>query len=296
MKRRVKKRARRRLKLWVKLAILGLFVLIIGGGIGYKLYMEHINAEDPTGTIETPSIDEEVTQGEVEELNGEDTKIGEITYTVYDGTVLVKDGDTDIVLGEITDEVSKEIMWPIEYLVGGDASGHDVLNSVGKDIGVGDDVLVDDGFSFATFGEGSANPPTYIVYKDCSFLYLGDAEESDERTIASYITAPDVVVAAKRGLSNNNYIIKTLKPRIAVVMSGEPYSLPENLFKDSENSSLYVTGINGNLSFKCDGNIVTPLFDPQTVVTQASLVELKGEDGDKSTDSDDNKTAKVPLD
>lgn len=98
-----------------------------------------------------------------------------------------------------------------------------------------------------------------IVFKNNSFLFMGDAEESVERTLTN-VTA-DVIKVGHHGSdssSSQNFLNK-VNPKYAVISVGKDnqYNHPSlDIIKRYEkmNCQIFRTDINGNIVFTSDGN------------------------------------------
>lgn len=334
MKRRVKKKAKRKLKLWVKGTILAFFLIVIGALTGYYLYQESLKAIDPTGSVEEVELPEEIyEQGEIQDMSEEDTQRESMEYTVIESgdleSILIDCNETEVLIdtGDINKTLSYikgKIDGPLDYLIiTNDSRNKDIdklesvykiSNVVGVDIkgantiSPGSDIILGDRFSLSTIAvDGEVSLVTFVRYGDCTFLALSDLGEDGEKEIKDIVGSPDVIVASQHGLSQNNNIIRNNGARFITVSSSDVSKVGESLLKDSQNTPVYITGKVGDLTFTCSGDIVAAQFNSDLYVTSEGLAEeesvsedglsenvISGEDVGSEPHDSDEKTAELP--
>ena len=282
MNRRVKKKVKRKVKTWVKLTAVGVVVAIIVGLYIYNWYQEKLNAVDPTGQI---VVEEEIEEEPPE--TGEISEIGEVVeleaplkYTLLkEGDILIDYGETEILVGYKGEDIA--IDGGLEYFVSLEDSEIsaikekvDVGHVIGKDVDMGETIMLGDRFSIATIPSGESFA-TYLVYRDCTFLSLGNLDGEGERLVAADIPVPDVVIASSDGENDENYYISNREVRLIAVHNDDPFKVNKELL--SQEAPVYVTGQTGDLTFSTTGSVVTPAFDVGDNITKQRLEMIEEE-------------------
>ena len=310
MNRRVKKKGKRKIKLWVKLAFVLLILSIIGGLIGYGWYQKKLHEEDPAGTIHAP-------QGTITQIETEKPVEAPLEYAVLPlatECIFIDYGDLEILINAprgVFAEIKDKVNGPLEYLVftSSDAvksDGLDELKSLAvshaigravegaESLSSGGTIILGNKFSLTTI-ESTSGLATYLTYKDCGFLSLGDLTPDEEHKIKSSFGACDVIVAAQGGKSENNRIIKANSPRYVVVSQKNVLEIGSDLFGAVNKAPIYATGKTGKLLFSTTGSVVTAAFDVKDYITLDLLESLKkAEETAKTEENSKNEDKKDP--
>ena len=309
MNRRVKKKVKRKIKTWVKLAALGFVLLVISGLLIYGWYLKKINEEDPTGTIiETNE------QGTISDIQDELEISIPLEYTVLDVEgegIFIDYGSLEILIDApkgVSSLIKDKVDGELEYVVITNESEirRAGLNEVSRDFKVknaigaeiegaiplppGETIVLGDRFSLSTI-KTESGLAAYLIYKDAGFLSLSELTPDDEYLVLSGIRNTDVIVASKFGLSDNNRIIKEKRPRYIAVSQKELTLLSEDLFTSAEKNPVYATGKTGKLLFSTTGQVVTAAFDVKDYLTPEiilTLVEEPKKDAEKSDEADNS--------